>query len=103
MAEVKTLQLIVIDIEDTQVITNPKKGGGTYDTQYGYFHEVERDGTPKRVRREVRLFPPKVDGKTVPYSKGQYTLGPRSIEIESNGFMKLGFANLVPLPSAFKV
>lgn len=103
MAEMKTLNIILIDIEDTQVQTNPKKGGGTYDTQYGYFHEVERDGTPKRVRREVRLFPPKIDGRTVPYAKGQYTLGPRSIEVESNGFMKLGFANLVPVSGGAKV
>lgn len=97
------LTLIVIDIEDTVCQVNNKKGGGTYETQYGYFHEVERDGSPKRVRREVRVFPPKENGITKPYPKGQYTLGPRSIEVESNGFMKLGFVNLVPMPAGAKV
>ena len=103
MPPVNQAAMILIDIEDETVMTNSKKGGGTYDTQYGYFHEVERDGSPKRLRREVKLFPPKENGVTRAYKKGQYTMGPRSIEVEANGFMKLGFVNLVQVPPALKV
>jgi len=93
----KPLLMIVIDVESTEVQTRNKKAGGTYDLQYGYFHETERDGTPKRVRRELSIFPPKIDGKTVPYPVGQYTLHPRSLEIDEGGFPKLGFLTLTPI------
>ena len=96
-------QIIIIDIEDETIQTNPKKGGGTYETQYGYLHEIERDGTPKRVRREVRLFPPKVEGRAIPFKKGSYTLGARSVQAAANGFLELGFVSLVPLPAGAKV
>ena len=90
---------VVIDIEDEVVVTNNKKGGGQYYTQKGYFHETERDGSPKRYPTEINVFPRKNDrGEPIPYKKGSYTLGVQSFGVE-RGFLQLNFPSLVPVKS----
>lgn len=90
---------IVIDIESTELITRSKKGGGTYQVQEAFAHTTDRNGVPARYPERINLFPPRDNqNNSIPYLKGQYVLAPQSIRVV-NGFLELGFPQLVPVKS----
>lgn len=89
---------ICIEVESTQIEQRNKKGGGVYEVQHAYFQEFNRDGSPKRYPREIVVFPKKdSQGKSIPYQKGSYTLAPHSLLVSGNGFLELGFVELIPV------
>lgn len=95
---------LIVDIEDTTIVTKNKRGKeGTYDQQKAFAHLVDRDGKPNRYPREISVFPPKKEGKSVPYAKGQYRLSASSFTVDEYGGLKLGFINLEPVEKAAKV
>lgn len=89
--------MILVDIENEELETRNKKGGGTYQVQAAYIHTVDRAGRPERYPRQVSVFPPRDDHNgAVPYKVGSYTISDASIVVE-NGFIALGFVSLTPV------
>lgn len=93
---------IAIDIESTNLETRNKKGGGTYQVQEAFAHTTDNHGNPRRYPERINIFPPKdSQGNVMPYAPGSYILAPQSIKV-SNGFLELGFPQLIPMSQATK-
>lgn len=93
---------IAIDIESAILETRNKKGGGTYQVQEAFAHTTDPYGNPRRYPERINLFPPKdAQGNVIPYAPGSYVLAPQSIKV-NNGFLELGFPQLIPLQQAAK-
>ncbi len=89
------MAIVTVDIETTNLETRNKKGGGTYHLQQAFVHLSDRDGQPKRYPTEMFMFPPRDDsGNPIPYKTGTYQVCPSSFRVV-NGFLELGFLNLV--------
>lgn len=96
------MEILRIDVESIALKTFDKKGGGTFQMQEFFVHEVDFDGNPPRYPKSVFGFPPKRDGVVTPYKPGQYTPGARSFKVVNNR-LELGFLNLIPLAQSQKV
>lgn len=93
---------IVIDIESTELITRTKKAGGNYQVQEAFAHTTDRNGIPSRYPERINLFPPRDhQNNPIPYQKGKYVLAPQSIRVV-NGFLELGFPQLISLKDSQK-
>ena len=93
---------IAIDIESSVLETRNKKGGGTYQVQEAFAHTTDQNGNPRRYPERINIFPPKdPQGHSIPYQPGPYVLAPQSIKV-SNGFLELGFPQLIPMSQATK-
>ena len=90
--------MIKIDIESANVETRTKKnGGGQYHVQEGFAHTFNNSGEPNRYPERFTVFVPKDNnGNPIPYQPGTYTLAQHCIRIE-NGFLGLGFPQLIPI------
>lgn len=90
-------QYFQVTVESLELQTNKKKDGGTYQTQVGYAHVLDRDGKPRRYPVEIKLFPPKdAQGAIKPYPPGEYFVSPKCFHVDA-GFLKAGFIELEPL------
>jgi hypothetical protein len=88
---------VIIDIESQNLETRNKKGGGTYQVQEAFVHLTDQHGNPRRYPERINLFPPRDNaGNAIAYKMGQYMLSPSSFKV-ANGFLELGFPQLVPV------
>ncbi|OZY83160.1 hypothetical protein CBP51_00125 [Cellvibrio mixtus] len=93
---------IAIDIESANLETRNKKGGGTYQVQEAFAHTTDNHGNPRRYPERINIFPPKdAQGNVIAYPPGSYILAPQSIKV-NNGFLELGFPQLIPMSQATK-
>jgi len=87
-----------ISIESEDLETRQKRDkSGNYSIQQGYAHLVEKDGSPMRYPVQCQVFPPRnAEGAPIAYKKGQYIIADTSFRVAQNGFLEIGFMNLIP-------